>query len=357
MSNARKTFKGLIFAFAACALWSTLYIRTDFIAPYGTADLAIVRFLFSTVLALFVAAVSGNARRLLVNRRYQDWLSAGLLGFLGFTGYFFFLATAIKYTSEVITVSIIGMIAIVTMVANNLIYKEFPWRWIVWPVLLAIIGVALIVGAQIEAGQFSLKDMRGYLGLAAAIISLAMWSSYQVLNKRALLKRSAMPTEDWTLLTLIAGSGVLPVLIVAIPFSPVANEFVLFTQPLSAATLALAGWGFFLAVGASLLSLYAWNTAQTYLPPALSGQSVVLLLPLVFGLGWYYGRFSQSSLWIGVGIAFLLGSVAATIVLRRLIATRAGNDTSLSKSVVKQKERGQPGPPLPQKSIAGPAQS
>jgi len=336
MSNAPKVIKGLVFALVACAFWSTLYIHTDFIAPYGTADLAIVRFLFSTALALLVAVLRGNAQRLLANRLYQDWLSAGLLGFLGFTGYFFFLATAIKYTSEVVTVSIIGMIAIVTMVANNLIYKEFPWRLIVWPVLLAIVGVALIVGAQIETGQFPLRDMRSYLGLASAFVALAMWSSYQVLNKRALLKRSAMPTEDWTLLTLIAGSAALPLLIMVLPFSPVANEFGLFTHPFGTAMLALTGWGLFLAVGASLLSLYAWNTAQTYLPPALSGQSVVLLLPLVFGLGWHYGRFSQGSLPIGIGIVFLLGSVAATIVLRYRVAARASNNEPSLKLVVEQ---------------------
>ncbi|MBS0267361.1 MAG: DMT family transporter [Proteobacteria bacterium] len=352
MSNARKVTKGLVFALAACTLWSTLYIHTDFIAPYGTADLAIVRFLFSTALALLVAVLSGNARRLLVNRRYQDWLSAGFLGFLGFTGYFFFLATAIKYTSEVITVSVIGMIAIVTMVANNLIYKEFPWRSIVWPVLLAIVGVVIIVGAQIQAGQFSLRDLRGNLGLASAFIALAMWSSYQVLNKRALLKHSAIPTEDWTLLTLIAGAAALPLLIVVLPFSPVANEFGLFTHPVGAATLALAGWGFFLAVGASLLSLYAWNTAQTYLPPALSGQSVVLLLPLVFGLGWHYGRFSQSSLPIGIGIVFLLGSVAGTIVLRYRVAARARNDQR--SLIVEQKQPVQSDLAPPRKPIAAP---
>ncbi|CAA2137776.1 DMT family transporter [Hyphomicrobium sp. ghe19] len=354
MPNTRKVFKGLLFALAACALWSTLYIHTDFIAPYGTADLAIVRFLFSTALALSVAVLSGNARRLLVNRPYQDWLSAGLLGFLGFTGYFFFLATAIKYTSEVITVSIIGMIAIVTMVANNLIYKEFPWRSIVLPVFLAIVGVALIVGAQIQSGQFSLRDMRGCLGLASATIALAMWSSYQVLNKRALLKRPLMPTEDWTLLTLIAGAAALPLLILMLPFSPVANEFGLFTQPVGAPTLALTGWGFFLALGASLLSLYAWNTAQTYLPPALSGQSVVLLLPMVFGLGWHYGRFSQSSMPIGIGIVFLLGSVGATIMLRYRVAARASHDTPSLKSVEERKGRYQSDMPLPQKPIGAP---
>lgn len=327
MSNASRVIKGLFFAFVACGFWSTLYIHTDFIAPYGTADLAIVRFFFSTALALVVAGLTGNARRLLLNRSYHDWLSAGLLGFLGFTGYFFFLSTAIKYTSEVVTVSIVGMIAIVTMVANNLIYKEFPWRSAVWPVFLAVAGVALIVGAQIQASQFSLRDARGYIGLASAFVALAMWSAYQVLNKRALLKRAALPTQDWTLLTLIAGAAALPLLIVVLPFSPVANEFGLFTHPLCSGTFALMAWGFFLAVGASLLSLYAWNTAQTYLPPALSGQSVVLLLPLVFGLGWHYGRFLQRSLPIATGIVLLLGSVVATIAVRYRVAAEARNDT------------------------------
>ncbi|SFV36703.1 EamA-like transporter family protein [Hyphomicrobium facile] len=318
MGNASRLRWGLLYAFIACMFWSSLYVRTDFVAPYGTADLAIVRFSFSTLIAMLILLARGGLRRIFNERTRGEWLLASALGFLGFTGYYFFLATAIKYTSEVITVAIIAMISVVTLLVNNALYREFKWHVVAWPALLGGAGVATIVWGQVQAGAFSFTDkgMKGLIGLAAALVALAMWSAYQVLNKRALIRFSAVSVEDWTLLTLIGGAIALPPLLAILPASPMSEEFTLYSQPLGPSTLPLLGWGLFLAIGASLLSLSSWNRAQKYLPPTLSGQSVVFLLPLVFALGWYYGRFSTNAFAMLTGIGLLFLSVGATIILQ-----------------------------------------
>lgn len=314
--------KGLALASIACLFWSSLYVRIDFLAPYGTADLAVVRFFFSSVLAL---ALGIRRRRLggeLLRQSRRAWLVAGGLGFIGFTGYFFFLATAVKFTSEIIAVSIIGLISVLTLVVNNGLYRVFAWRVVFWPVAAGLLGVAAIVDSQIESQQFRLSSPGAGIGLGAALIALLMWSGYQVLNKRALLRHPDVSSEAWTLMTLIGGAALLPLLVIVLPFSALAGEFQLFSVEPTKALYVLIGWGGFLAIGASLISLYAWNTAQKLLPPALSGQSIAFLLPLVFALGWRYGRFSNGVAEAVIGIFLLLLSVAMTAWLQARYRSR-----------------------------------
>lgn len=306
-----KTWRGLAYAFVACACWSTLYIRPDFIAPYGPADLVVMRFAISGAFAAAILMFRGRCGRKLADYSRQQWLAASGLGFLGFSGYYFFLATAIKYTSEFITVAIIAMISVITLVINNIVYREHTWKEILAPGLVGLAGLATIIAHQIHTHQFAVSKSSGYAGLAAAAIALAMWSAYQVLNRYALDRYSDVSTTDWSLLTLIGSAATLPLLIAVLPVSPA-----LIQRPIQPAFYALLAWAALLSVGASLLSLFAWNIAQKNLPPALSGQSIAFLLPLVFALSWHYGRFDSSPWVAALGIVLLLASVAMTATLK-----------------------------------------
>jgi drug/metabolite transporter (DMT)-like permease len=317
LSNVSRLVWGLIYAFVACAFWSTLYIDTTFIAPYGTADLAIIRFFFSAIVAIAILLTRGKGN-FLKERTLEQWTFAVSLGFLGFTGYYFFLATAIKYTSEVITAAIIGMISVITLLLNNMIYREFKWAAVALPAILGCAGVGIIIQNQMQAAEFVITagSLKPFLGITSALIALAMWSAYQVLNRVALLRFKTVSSEDWTILTLIGGATALPVLIAALPVSSLSQEFVIYSRPLDDSILPLLMWGFFLALGPSLVSVSAWNESQKYLPPTLGGQTIVFLLPLVFGIGWHYGRFSTNPGGAVGGIGLLIASVVATIVLQ-----------------------------------------
>lgn len=321
MSSNSSNIKGLIYAGIACIFWSTLYIDTTFIAPYGTADLAIARFSFTAVAAAAILLAKKRIRFIYSELNSRQLILASFLGFIGFTGYYFFLATAIKYSSDIITVAIIGMISVVTLLANNAIHKEFSWIAACIPAALGISGTADIIYYQTLASDFSLSSAgwRLWLGIGAALIALMMWSTYQVLNKLVLERLttgSTISLEDWTLLTLIGGALALPVLVALLPLSPLHGEFTLFDRQPDKAIIPLLTWGLFLAFGASLLSLRAWNESQIYLPPSLSGQAIVFLLPLVFTLCALNGRFITHPVGTIAGVALVISSVFSTILIK-----------------------------------------
>jgi len=320
LDNTSNVAKGLLYAWVACIFWSTLYIDTTFIAPYGTADLASVRFFLSALIAIAILLANGRVRVICNELKFQQFVLAGELGFLGFTGFYFFLATAIKYTSEIIAVAIVGLISVVTLLANNYIYREFKWRAVICPAVLGGMGVAAIIYSQVPATDFAItaSSWRLWVGIGAAFVALMMWSAYQILNKLALKRLSSISkisSEDWTLLTLIGGAMALPFLLALLPVSPLSREFVLFSTRLDGSIMPLLAWGLFLALGASLLSLHAWNTSQVYLPPTLSGQAIVFLLPIVFALGWLHGRFTDHPAGTCLGIALLMTSIIWTVLL------------------------------------------
>ena len=270
------------------------------VGHFGMVDVAAARFVVFGAVAALAVATRPTARRWPSARQAASALG---LSVLGFTGYYLLLAFAIEAAGTAVPSLVIGTIPIWMMLLGR--PAGLRMRALLPGLALTAAGIALmVVGAWPEAGAEGTSDARFGWGLSLALLAMASWTAFGLLNAAWLKRHPEVHAADWAnwlgiatgvgaaALWLLAGSDVQ-----TLRAQPNGGLFLL---------LALAG-----GIGSSWLATVLWNLASQRLSPSLCGQLIVseTLFALLYSFLWD-GRWPAASEW-AAALLFVLGILAS----------------------------------------------
>lgn len=295
---------GIVAALFAAFVWGLNFIVPFVIGRYSVFDFALIRFALAGLLCLLYLMAQRTAVRSL---SATDWLLALWLGTLGYLGYFLALAGAALYGGPVIAPAIIGLVPVVLAISGNLQQRSVPWRALAIPLALVTLGLFLIRPPSLPDAVVARALVKGIL---LALLAVALWIWFALLNQSALARRPGLAPGVWTALIMVgAGLGMLL-------FAPFGYAAGLFRFPEIGLGWQVAGslyvWSLVLALTASIGGALAWTIAAKRLPVALSAQLVVMeaVFGAMLGLA-VHRRWPTPAELLGIGV--LLGGVILAI--------------------------------------------
>jgi drug/metabolite transporter (DMT)-like permease len=264
---------GVLAGLGAGALWGLVFVAPRMVHGYSSVDLTAGRFVAYGLVSLAVCAA--------MRRPWPtaaQWLAAGGMSLLGFTGYYLLLVLAIRDAGTEVPSLVIGTIPIWVMLLGK--PGHLRWAALVPGVLLTAAGLVLMALSP-HAGAATGQGAVYWRGIALACASLASWTAFALLNSAWLKRHPEVRATDWAnWLGLATGAGAL--LLWAVAGSDVAT---LRSQPDAPLFLALAlGTG----AGSAWLATILWNVASQRLTASLCGQLIVseTLFALAYSFAW-----------------------------------------------------------------------
>ena len=269
------------------------------VGHFGMVDITAARFaVFGAVSAL---AVFGRPAAVRWPNGRQALAALGL-SVLGFSGYYLLLAFGIAAAGTEVPSLIIGTIPIWMMLLGR--PAGLLMRALLPGLLLTGAGIGLMIWGAWSAQHGGGGGARFGWGLVLAVLAMASWTAFGLLNAAWLKRHPELHAADWTnwlgiatglgasVLWLIAGSDV-----AELRAQPDGTLFVL---------LALAG-----GLGSSWLATVLWNVASQRLSASLCGQLIVseTLFALLYSFMWD-GRWPHASE-LAAALLFVLGILAS----------------------------------------------
>jgi drug/metabolite transporter (DMT)-like permease len=307
---------GILSGLATGALWGLTFVGPRAVAPFTVLDLAITRYLlFGVTSALLMLhprfRPAGLGTRAVV--------VALLLGTAGYVGYFIAVAFAVGYAGTTLPPLVIGLLPVALALIGNR-DGGVPWGRLALP--LGLIGAGVLT---INLWSFTVADTghgRAEIlaGLVCALVALAIWIGYGVVNAGRMRAADAPGTLPWTgLQGLGAALGVVPLMVIARVTGDSGFGTVALSGP---AGLRFLVWSALLGLGGSWLATWWWSIASRRLPLALSAQLIVTetMFGLIFGFV-FEGRWPMPAEWIGSGLQ-LSGVMVAVAVFTSAPARR-----------------------------------
>lgn len=254
---------------------------------YSPISVLLFRFGYAS-LALFVWTMISRQEKLLPRREMFWTMGLGVLfAISSITFYYSFQSLGAGLASTLVFLYPI----FVTFLMCLFFHEKFSWR-ITFATLLALAGVSVLANASEAKLTFG--------GIAMAVASAFAYAVYIVSLRQAKLKSALVPTTFWTMFFTFSA---------ILAFAAVTGgSMIVFPK-----SIAAVGWGLFLGVCPSLVSLVLLSYALKRIGPtptaiygALEPPTAVLVGCLVF-----HEAFSMR---IAIGIAFVLVSVAIVIL-------------------------------------------
>jgi drug/metabolite transporter (DMT)-like permease len=261
---------GIIAAALAAFSWSLSFIVPFVIGDYSLFDFTLLEFVVSGILGAALLWRNARAVRAL---KLNDWIAGCSLGLVGYVAYFLAVMAAAVYAGPVIAPAFLGLVPVVLGIAGNLRERTVAWSSLALPLGLAAVGLLLVNGTGLfQAGGYEAKSLG--LGIPLAILAVALWTSFGLMNTSALARRPGIDVGVWTAL-ILTGAG-----ISMLAFVPIGLAFGLFRIPQLGLHWAVAGpvitWAVALAFFANFAGAAAWTFASQRLPVALAAQMITL---------------------------------------------------------------------------------
>lgn len=264
----------LFYVGVSAALFAAFAFSLNFVVPfiigdYSTFDFALIRHVVSALVGLYVLF---SEKRVMRHLTLRVCLQAIWLAFVGYVGYFLTVTGAAIFAGPVIAPAFLGLVPIVLMVIGNQRQGSLPWRFLMLPLALVLVGLGLVNGAAFTTeGLNSVRSL--WVGVPLALAAVGLWVWFALANQAALAARPEMPSGVWSALILVGG-GVL-----MLAFYPVGAAMDLFQLPALGFGWSAAGnlyiWGTSFALLATVGGVWAWNIASRSLPVALAAQLIV----------------------------------------------------------------------------------
>lgn len=291
---------GILAGLGAGAFWGTAFLAPLLTPGFSSIDLAVGRFLSCGVLSVLLllwAGVRGETQ-------LPTWRQSGAalwLSLLGYTGYYLLLVLAIQAAGAALPVLIIGTIPLWIMLLGK--PQGLRWRALVPGLVLTLAGLALMMRVTAHGAEAGGGDQL-WLGVCYAVLAMASWTAFGLLNARWLRLHPEVNSTVWAnWLGVAAGLGALVIWAVA-----GTGLSVLAQRP---------GFGVFVAVcmvtgiGSAWIASVLWNMASRRLSPSLAGQLIVseTVFGLVYTFAWS-AHWPATVQWAAC-VLFVLGILAS----------------------------------------------
>jgi len=200
---------GVALGIGAGALWGLTFVAPALIAPSSPLQLTLVRYgVFGLGAVIGLALLRFNP---FTRLSLADWGRLALLGFCGNVLYYLAAARAIQMIGPSAVALVLGTMPVAVAVVANLRHRSVPWMRLTPPLVVITTGLAIVgitapgIGDGAGAGSRAMA-----VGFALAVLGLAAWLAYAVLNAEYLGDRPGTGAMLWTFLT---GVGTLMTLV------------------------------------------------------------------------------------------------------------------------------------------------
>ncbi|ROM90326.1 DMT family transporter [Pseudomonas brassicacearum] len=318
-------FIGILCGFSANLIWGLAFLIPLLLPDSDSVALALGRYLVFGVLSagILIARRSAEIRGL----NWRVWGTALLFAFSGHLGYYFFLVQAITHAGAPIATAIIGTLPVTIALTGNWIRKEFPFSRLLVPISFIIVGLILVnvMEGRWDSAMSGRLDSDLVIGIASALVALALWTSYAVANAGFLRRHPEISSSTWSTLM---GIGALALSLLALPIA-IGSGAVHLHQGEADKFLPLLLGALVMGVLVSWVGTLLWNRASGLVPISIAGQLAVVqtIAGLVYGLTWSQRMPPPLEL---LGIFLLIGGVLLAIQRTRNVP---GTRTSKSRDL------------------------
>ena len=291
---------GILAGLGAGAFWGSAFVAPLLTPGFSSIDLTVGRFLSCGVLSallLLWARVRGESQR-------PTWRQAGAalwLSLLGYTGYYLLLVLAIQAAGAALPVLIIGTIPLWIMLLGK--PQGLRWRSLLPGLVLTVAGLVLMMRVSAH-GSDTGEGSNFWLGILYAVLAMASWTAFGLLNARWLAQHPEVNSTVWAnWLGVAAGLGSLVIWVA------VGSELETLVQR--------PGFDTFLIVcaitgiGSAWIASVLWNMASRRLSPSLAGQLIVseTVFGLIYTFAWS-AQWPAALQWVACAL-FVLGILAS----------------------------------------------
>ncbi len=144
----KRFFIGVLAALFAAFAFSLNFVVPFIIGGYSTFDFALVRHVVSALVGLCIMFSQKGVTQHLTLR---NCLSAIWLAFIGYVGYFLTVTGAAIFAGPVIAPAFLGLVPIALMVIGNQRQESLPWRFLMMPLMLVLIGLVFVNSTALTA--------------------------------------------------------------------------------------------------------------------------------------------------------------------------------------------------------------
>lgn len=312
---------GILCGFSANLIWGLAFLIPLLLPDSDSVALALGRYLVFGVLS--AAILIARRRTEIRGLNGRVWGAALLFAFSGHLGYYFFLVQAINHAGAPIATAIIGTLPVTIALTGNWIRKEFPFSRLLVPVGFIIVGLILVnaMERRWDGALSGRLDSDLVIGIASALVALALWTSYAVANANFLRRHPEISSPTWSTLM---GIGALALSLLALPIA-IGSGAVNLHQTETDKFFPLLLGALVMGVLVSWVGTLLWNRASGLLPISIAGQLAVVqtIAGLIYGLAWSQRMPPPLEI---LGIVMLIGGVLLAIQRTRNIP-----DTRTSK--------------------------
>lgn len=281
-------FIGLLCALGAGLLWGLVFVAPLMLGDYPGLILSFGRYLGFGLIAL-VPAWFDRAR--IVSLTRADWTAALKLSLVGNILYYAALATAIQLADAPLPAMLIGTLPVIISIFSNWSpghpSEAVAWRRLAPSLVIIFAGLMLVNASELAHLDGSRSTADYALGCLIALIALASWTWYPIMNARHMKRHPHIRSSTWST---AQGLATLPLALAGFIgygiFNAVQGQG--YDFPLGPRPLPFIGLMLTLGFCASWLGTMLWNKASQRLPTSLAGQLIVFetLSALLYAFIW-----------------------------------------------------------------------
>lgn len=317
---------GVLFALIAGLAWGLVFVAPLMLPDYPATLLAMARYLAFGVLCLPLAWFD---RTELHRLSRADWLEALKLAAIGNLLYYSLLASSIQRTGGPLTTLLIGALPVVIAIAANQRNAtrdgHLPWRQLVGPLLLILLGIACVNHVEMAwALQQPNQSLARYAsGAVLGVGALICWTWYPLRNADWMRHHPSRSPRAWAtaqgLVTLPLAAAGYAVLWGTLQLGGSALDMPLGPQPQRFVLLMVA-----IGLLGSWVGTLCWNAASQRLPTAVAGQLIVFetLAALLYAYLWR-AHWPTWPIWLGIAL-LLIGVLLGVRIKPQLNSLKGG---------------------------------
>ncbi len=290
---------GILAGLAAGALWGLVFVAPGIAPGLSSIDLVAGRFVSYGLTALLVMLVARGPRK---QPTWPQVRAALGLSVLGFSGYYLLLVLAIRDAGVEVPTLLIGTIPIWVMLLGK--PHGLSWRSLLPGLLLTAAGVVLMMLAEGSAAGVAAQAWAYWRGIVYALMALASWTAFAVLNAAWLQKHREVDVTDWAnWLGVAAGAAALGLWLL---WGSKPDVLLAQSDIAQSAIVCIA-----MGAGSAWLATVLWNIASRRLSASLCGQLIVS--ETLFGLFYAFVWKAQwpLPLQLAASALFVLGILAS----------------------------------------------
>lgn len=175
MENRRKI--GIMAMIVSVIVWGVSFINIRVaVMVLPAMTLGFIRFFIATLIMFFIMLATKTSFKV----KKEDIVNFIIAGGVGITAYFFFENNGVKYTTASVASLVIAAIPVFAIISESIIYKVKITKKVLLCLILSVLGVLMISGANIEELKAS-GYLKGYLMMFGATVT---WVIYSVVSKR-----------------------------------------------------------------------------------------------------------------------------------------------------------------------------